>query len=78
MASAVEERDDKHFLPLQAADLFAWNLNRSASDELPLAVSNIELLRTCGRKSWTLEVRDRHLAAAERAITTTMILGPQL
>jgi hypothetical protein len=77
VVSGICEEDDKRFLPLQAADLFAWNLNRSALDELPFAVANIELLRSCQRNAWTLEVRDWHLADAARTITTTVILGPR-
>jgi hypothetical protein len=85
IVDSVDERDDKIVLPLQAADLLAWNLNRANSEPLPredplngygMAVSNLELLRSAKRKSWPLEYKEEALRAANRAICTTIILGP--
>jgi hypothetical protein len=85
IVDGVDERDDKIVLPLQAADLLAWNINRASSKPLPekdplkgyeMAVSNLELLRSVKRESWTLKHKEEALRAAARAITTTIILGP--
>lgn len=85
IVDSVEEKDDKVFLPLQAADLLAWNINRTSSKALPeedpldgygMAVSNLEILRSVKRESWPLEYKEEALQAANRAINTTIILGP--
>lgn len=84
VVESVEERDNKIVLPLQAADLLAWNINRTISKPIPgedpldgygMAFSNLELLRSGNRESWPLEMKDEALQSANRAINTAVILG---
>lgn len=72
----VDDEDDTEFLPLQAADLLAWHMNRSETGDLRLA-ANIDRLRSVGRETHEWAVNEDALRKAAQGLTTRIILGPR-
>lgn len=71
----IDQEDDREFLPLQAADLLAWHLNRAESGADQRITANLKRLHSVNRPSFEWAISEDALKKAERGLTTRIIYG---